>query len=334
MTSFDFFDFCHEFLLLVAYSFSSLYVPLLISSSHIIVYTDLSKNHIYELPPGFHHLTALQTLILDSNYLEEVCDDFHLLKDLKVLNLAKNRLQDVPSSICHLLNLRTLSLEKNKLTIIPRLLNRLSLVDLRIGHNRIENLEDDLFAHELGEHIRLFSCAENNLLELPTSLMLLDSTCSLEADYNPLISPPPYLLSDGLKMLKNYMAIRGGRRKLLYNLMEDEDFVLSEDSFSPIACEVLEDGTGFLTPEDLAAFDQAVQEYMNGEFFKCPATGEEIVARVVALRESRETEMYLMIINAFLQTLREIMADEEGKEQLPSKLDVEVLFFDVTVAFS
>eukprot|EP01033_Poteriospumella_lacustris_P006153 gene6153-4417_t len=268
---------------------------------------NLSKNHIYRLPDAFHHLTALQTLILESNYLEELCDHFEAFTQLKVLHLGKNRLGEVPDEVCHLENLRVLNLEKNKLTLLPRYINRMALVDLRVGHNKLESLAEDLFQFELGDSVRMFSCVENNLLELPTTIRLLDATCTLEADYNPLISPPQYLLSDGLLVLKNYMAIRAARRKLLYELMVDEDFDLSESSFSPVACEVLEDGTGFLTPDDLAAFDQAVQEYMNGEFFKCPATGEEIVARVTKLRDDRETEMYLRIIYAFLDTLNEIV---------------------------
>jgi Leucine-rich repeat (LRR) protein len=268
---------------------------------------NLSKNHLYRLPDAFHHLTALQTLLLESNYLEDLCENFEALVDLKVLNLGKNRLAEVPDVICHLETLRVLNLEKNKLCTLPPYISRLSLVDLRVGHNRIECLADDIFALELGESVRLFSCVENNLLELPTSLSLLDITCTLEADYNPLISPPQYLLSDGLQILKNYMAIRASRRRLLLDLMLDEDFELVEKSFSPVACEVLEDGTGFLTPDDLAAFDQAVQEYMNGEYFKCPATGEEIVARVTKLRDDREIEMYLRIIYAFLEAIHDIV---------------------------
>jgi hypothetical protein len=115
----------------------------------------------------------------------------------------------------------------------------------------------------------------------------------LEADYNPLISPPPRLLSEGLVTLQHYLSIREKRREQLIELLEDEDFEVGLESFAPIAAEVLEDGTGFLTPEDLADFDVAVQEFVNADYYRCPATAEELVASVSKLREDRETTFIL-----------------------------------------
>jgi hypothetical protein len=240
--------------------------------------------------------------------------------ELKTLNLSKNRLNDVPESLCYLTSLRVLNLEKNRLINIPHYINQLSLLDFRIGHNQIEHLGDDLFNEQLGKILQFFSCVENNLLELPISIMKLSITCVLEADYNPLISPPPYLLSDEFLVLQNYFKLRNIRRKLLYELMKLEDFELSMESFAPIACEVLEDGTGFLTPDDLAAFDQAVQEFLNGEYYKCPATVEELVQRVTKLREERETEMYLLLIRHFLKVLNDITIKEKDPRFSPPNI--------------
>jgi hypothetical protein len=66
---------------------------------------------------------------------------------------------------------------------------------------------------------------------------------------------------------------------------------------------VLRDGTGFLTPEDLAEFDQAVHEYMNGEYYRCPATGEELVESVTKLRDKREFDLYYSIVQTFIDTV-------------------------------
>ncbi len=235
------------------------------------------------------------------------------LGDLKVLMLARNRIFDFPEDICKIASLRILNIEKNKLTKLPKLMNQMHLIDLRVGHNYLEKINDDLFSDNLGKSIKYFSCVENNLLELPESLSFIHPQCSMEADYNPLVSPPAYLLSEGLVTLQHYFQIRQYRKKILFELMIDEDFELSMESFAPFATEVLEDGTGFLTPEDLASFDQAVDEYINGEFYKCPATGEEIVASVTKLREDREVELYLTILRTFLTVLNTITKNKDPR---------------------
>ena len=73
-------------------------------------------------------------------------------------------------------------------------------------------LPEDMFSFELGRSVMSFSCCENNLLELPSSLYKIDVKCLLEADYNPLISPPAYLLSEGLDVIQNYLKIRVSRK--------------------------------------------------------------------------------------------------------------------------
>lgn len=275
---------------------------------------NLSKNRLFSLPRSFAYLTSLQTLNLEFNYLEDLPANFEQICALKVLNLAKNRLGDVPVSITKLQSLTVLNLEKNKLINLPQSISHMSsLVDLRIGHNKLEFLSETLFSSELGKTCRHFSCPENNLLELPTSLVLLHEKSVVDAEYNPLISPPPFLLSEGLAVVQNYLKIRVMRKQQLFELMIEEDFDLSLSSFSPIASEVLEDGTGFLSPADLQSFDQASNEFINGEYYLCPATAQEIVERIVTLRESRETEIYLTIIYTFLSVLKDI---ERNQKQL------------------
>lgn len=50
---------------------------------------------------------------------------------------------------------------------------------------------------------------------------------------------------------------------------------------------------------------------MNGEFYKCPASGLEIVQRVAKLREFRETEIYLII----LATMNKVLAGIWGNKK-------------------
>lgn len=273
----------------------------------------MSKNSIYHLPEGFGRLNKLITLNLEANNLEELPSDMHNLVRLKTLSLAKNRIADFPDNLCAMSDLKVLNIEKNRLQFLPNGIARLAVVDLRVGHNQIESLPGDMFAAELGLSIKVFSCCENNIMELPWSLTRLDVEALLEADFNPYISPPPYLLSEGLRVVQNYLHIRHVRRTLFEELIVDEDFVIEASSMAPQAFEVLQDGTGFLTPDDLAEFDQAVDEYLNGEFYTCPATAEEIVASVTKLREFRETEIYLNVLNTTLSTIEKLVASKDPR---------------------
>lgn len=232
---------------------------------------------------------------------------------LKTLNLSKNRINDCPDNICDLFELKVLNLEKNRLQFVPKSIAKLNLVDLRIGHNQIELLPGDIFADNLGRSIKIFSCCENNMMELPWSLTRIDVEALLEADFNPYISPPPYLMSEGLRVVQNYLHIRHVRKALFEELIVDEDFVIASTSMVPQAFEVLQDGTGFLTPDDLAEFDQAVDEYLNGEYYTCPSTAEEIVASVTKLRETRETEIYLDVLNTVLKTVEKLVETKDPR---------------------
>jgi hypothetical protein len=278
-----------------------------------LFFPDVTKNRLYHLPEGFERLTKLTTLNLEANNLEDLPVDTHKLVRLKTLNLSKNRFIDVPDSICEMRDLKVLNLEKNRLQFVPSGIANLAVVELRIGHNRLEALPGDMFAGVLGASIKVFSCCENNIMELPWSLTRIDVEALLEADFNPYVSPPPYLLSEGLRVVQNYLHIRHVRRTLFEELIADEDFTIEPTSMAPQAFEVLQDGTGFLTPDDLAEFDQAVDEYLNGEYFTCPSTAEEIVASVTTLREDREVEIYLNVLNATLTTLEKLVAAKDPR---------------------
>ena len=77
-----------------------------------------------------------------------------------------------------------------------------------------------------------------------------------------------------------------------------------------MACDVLEDGLGFLSPFDTAGFDQAVHEFLNGEYYNCPASGNEIATRLAKLREQREEETYLTILKTFFTVIGKCRMDK------------------------
>lgn len=274
------------------------FLPPTITRLRKLASLNVSKNSLYALPSGLGNLNSLEVLNIESNNLCDFPPDITQLKSLRVFNGARNRFSIFPRELCTLTSLRKLNLEGNQLCNICEGIKHLSLEVLRIGYNRIEWLHDDMFEEELGHSILQFSVAENNLLDLPLSIININPEAVLDAEFNPLKSPPPPVLAEGLKTVQAYMRIRHARLYELDRLLSDEDFSFVVENATPAAIEVLDDGTGFLTPDDILEFDEAVDEYMNGEhthalkrsniyigeLYKCSASGEEIVSQLVALR--------------------------------------------------
>jgi hypothetical protein len=278
----------------------------------VIIYvhvSDLSKNMLFSLPPGLERLEDLKVFNLEGNRIEYLPDAYGRMTSLVSLNLGRNRLTLLPDSLCTLPGLKKLNVESNCLFTLPEHVGRLPLSDLRVGHNRIEWLPYDIFEYELGRNVKVFSCCENNLTELPLSLHKIDKEALLEADFNPLFSPPPYLLTEGLITIQNYLRIRTIRIGEFNDLLEAEDFEFVREHISPIACNVLADGTGFLNPNDLAEFDMATNEFLNNEYYKCPASASEIVDKLVKLREFRENELYLTCLRTLIVVLETLYED-------------------------
>lgn len=275
-----------------------------------LVDINIAKNRLYNVPEGMSSLTCLKRLILDGNNLELLPEDIGAISSLEHLDLARNRLYEITEGLCNNKNLRKLNIEGNKLVGLPRRFHELNLLELRAGYNRLEWLPNDLFEGNLGKSIRTFTCQENNLLELPLSIMLISSEIHLEADFNPLRSPPGHLLSEPLKVTQGYMRVRAARLTELTRYLLDEDFVFLPERATPVSCDCLDDGTGFLTPKDIEEFDEAVDSYINGEMYKCVANGQEIVNVLTKLRDYRETELYLNVLNALLSVLSEFSRDD------------------------
>jgi Leucine-rich repeat (LRR) protein len=175
-------------------------LPASISRLKRLTVLNVENNHLSELPVGLGGLRDLVEIIADNNNMLALPSDIGQCETLEILSCARNRIQVFPSSICALKHLRKLNLEGNKLYNLPVSIGDMSLEVLRVGYNFIEWLPEDMFAGTLGKTIRHFSCPENNLLDLPVSLKDVPDTCLLEAEFNPLRSPPLYVLAEGVKV--------------------------------------------------------------------------------------------------------------------------------------
>ena len=273
----------------------------------------LARNRLYEIPEGINKLTALKALNLENNYLEALPLAVGKVKGLTNLNVSKNRLVDVPDTICDLKYLKKLNVESNCLLTLPLRISDMTLLELKIGHNRIEILEDEIFDGPLGLTLKLFSCPENNLSELPISISKLDPDGFLDCELNPLYSPPPGLMSEKLSVIQHYLRVRQVRLFELEEFLEDEGFDFDKDYATPFASGVLKGGTGFLTPDDLTEFDKAVDEYLNGEYYNCPSSGFEIVENLANTLQKREDDLYSTILTTMQNVLVKLTTDKETR---------------------
>ena len=298
-------------------------LPLTFTKLRSLTLLDMTNNRLYDIPDGFSGLVNIKTLILEGNNIEIIPPKLSNMSVLQVLDLSKNRLIDIPDTLCDLLMLKKANFERNCLIGVPKRIGNLPLIELRIGHNSIEMLPDDMFAGPLGSNIKKFSCCENNLLQLPPSLALIHEEAFIEPDFNPYISPPQYILAEGLHTIQLYLKIRELRLVELEELLDEEDFEFDSDSAFPTSSEVLLDGTGYLTPIDLGEFDRAVHEYLNAEYFKCPSSGLELVMRLSKLREFRETEIYMTILTVLNDVIADLKKDKKMKKLFSDSVIIE-----------
>jgi hypothetical protein len=191
-------------------------------------------------------------------------------------------------------------------------MGHLRVKTLRAGHNRLCSLENDFFLPNLCSSLQLLSLLENNLVQLPYSIVDLPNTVKVEAEYNPLISPPSETLSHKFEVVQQYYRIRAVRMAEVASKLRQHEFEVDERCTEPIVENFVVGGTGLLTPEDLRDFDDAVDMYVNADYYRTNANSAEMVSKLVALRDTRESSLYTQIIEKLNRLMREIEATDDG----------------------
>ncbi|KAJ8603613.1 hypothetical protein CTAYLR_004843 [Chrysophaeum taylorii] len=268
---------------------------------------NLAKNRLQALPADIGQCAALERLDLAMNRVERLPEEsFTKLKNLTELSLASNALFTLPVLSPGLSKLTKLNVDANDLRALPARLGELPLASLRASHNRLEWLSPDIFGPRTTSTLEYLGIASNNLLELPSCVPGCSRLKSLQVEYNPLRNPPPELVSQGMAVLQQYCELRDARIEAFEQLLADYDLEFDSGHLAPEAYNVLTGRTGFLTPDDLAAFDKAVDAYLNGPYYTNPSTDVEIVERVDRVRHEREHVFY----NAMLQALINVLRDQ------------------------
>lgn len=110
-----------------------------------VVFLDLSKQKLKEIPSGVFELTNLEYLVLFKNKITEIPPDIGKLKKLRVLDISRNKIEVVPPEIGQLTELRTLILNQNMIYALPPEIGNLkNLKSLDLWGNEIDELPPEI----------------------------------------------------------------------------------------------------------------------------------------------------------------------------------------------
>lgn len=276
----------------------------------------LSKNKLQSLPRNIGHCSSLERIDVSMNRIERLPESITQLRNLADLCVACNCLFTLPVLSPGLSKLTRLNVDANELHVLPAKLGELPLISLHAGHNRLEWLSSDTFGPTTTTTLEYVGLANNNLLELPSCLPSCAKLTTLQVEYNPMRNPPPELVSQGMAVLKQYYELRQARVVAFRQLMSDYDFDYEPANLAPRAYNVLTGRTGFLMPDDLDAFDNAVDAYLNGRFYKNPTTDTEIIERIDAVRHEREHVFYHDVLQELVTVLYKQYDEQDAKSRL------------------
>ncbi|CAM9862697.1 unnamed protein product, partial [Heterosigma akashiwo] len=272
---------------------------------------NLAINHMHTLPESICKLSTLTALDLDNNALEILPPSIGDLKALKALTLQRNLLLELPASVTTMRGLESLNADGNLLPVLPEGMGALQLRVLKVSHNRLEYLPDDFLLPSLVGTLGSLWVSNNNLLDLPASIIEMRNLRDLHVDQNPMRSPPPDLIAEGTQAVVQYCHLRFGRLHELARVFDEEGLAYDEDHLTPDAREVLAGDTGYLLADDLAAFDATVDRFLNGKFYLYPLPAEKIVADLQELKAQRQYAFFRLIFDELLEVLEDIAGDHE-----------------------
>ncbi|CAM9250870.1 unnamed protein product [Scytosiphon promiscuus] len=275
---------------------------------------NMQKNRLQDCPDGIGSLSRLKHLELDGNRLEVLPPSLSQLTQLEVLTLSSNHVYQLPDEIVGLEKLKTLDANGNMLTHLPPGFGNLRLRSLKLSYNRLETLRHEVFRPVLKGTLKQLWLSNNNLLQLPDSLVELSKVQEVLMDSNPYKSPPPELLAEGIATVMLYVKIRMKRIDVMHNLILDRGFDTCLDALVPQSCGVLMSNTGYLGPPDLDEFDKAVDRFINGDYYRHPLTAEAILDVAKELRATRKKEFYERLVEhlmaqILIEETREVFSD-------------------------
>ncbi len=168
----------------------------------------LWNNKISDLQP-LAKLTSLQELDLRFNQVSDL-EPLAKLTNLQKLDLSENQVSDL-SSLAKLTNLQKLDLQDNQISDLEPLTKLTNLQELNLSENQVSDLEPLKGLHKLSRLSlndnlikTLPSWITNFLMEIQWKDDIYGKDGCITLYENPLESPPPEIIKQGKKAVRNY----------------------------------------------------------------------------------------------------------------------------------
>ncbi|XP_022135402.1 plant intracellular Ras-group-related LRR protein 6 [Momordica charantia] len=195
-----------------------------------LVAFDVHSNQLKSLPNSIGCLSKLKILNLSGNLIASLPSTIDNCKSLEELNANFNQLTRLPDTIgFELTNLKKLTVNSNKLAFLPHTLSHLTALRVLDTHlNCLRSLPDDLenlinlqvlnvsqnfqflqaLPYSIGLLISLveLDVSYNKITALPDSIGCLRNLKKLTVEGNPLASPPPEVIEQGLDAVRVYLS--------------------------------------------------------------------------------------------------------------------------------
>ncbi|HYC91360.1 MAG TPA: COR domain-containing protein [Thermoanaerobaculia bacterium] len=166
----------------------------------------ITGNSLREFPSAVRHLRELRHLNLSNNDLPTLPDWIGEMKSLRVLWFVQNQMRAIPPTIGGLHRLTAFVAPRNQLEVLPPSFAELDhLRALALGNNPFQEVPEPLFSLLDLEALDLSAYAIRGALKvIPEKLLALPRLKVLELDGQPIETPPPEVVAQGLDAMRAY----------------------------------------------------------------------------------------------------------------------------------
>lgn len=248
-----------------------------------------ANNQLTDLPEEISGLSSsLKELHIAHNRLVEAPSALGKLVSLEHLDVSYNQLRTLETmTFDALTRLQTLRASANQLDTLPPSLNHyVPLAELSIAGNMFVEFPASVL--QLGATLKQLQIQSNKIFRLPFEFGdAMSELESVASDGNPFLSPPPEVMRIGVGAIQVYLRKRQQRVVEMTRLLEALALPFDPNAFVMPKLRALLNGVGqaavsgggeqgttrsepllpFLTADHLAAFDRAVDQYVNGAFY-------------------------------------------------------------------
>ncbi|KAL9227480.1 hypothetical protein vseg_003164 [Gypsophila vaccaria] len=168
---------------------------------------NVSGNKLTALPDSICHCVSLVELDASFNHLGYLPTNIgYELVNLRKLLVPYNKIRSLPTSVGEMKSLQNLDLHFNELHGLPVTIGKLTtLVTLNLSGN-FSDLKE--LPETFGDLLNLeeLDLSHNQIHMLPYSFCKLEKLRKLNLDQNPIVIPPPRIVSEGVQAVKIFMA--------------------------------------------------------------------------------------------------------------------------------